>query len=183
MTKARKAIAIDGPAFLNVLAPCNRGWRSQTNDAITLSKAAVASCYWPLYEIEDGKLKVNSKPKEKLPLDDFIKPQGRFKHLYAPENEAILKQLKEDVERRNGQLIVVAIPSKAQFMGLDGFVPYQVHLRAICQEFGIEFLDLAPHFERTFLRTYFREGIHLNARGHEVAGEAIGEYLQAREGR
>ena len=105
MTKARKAIAIDGPAFLNVLSPCNRGWRSQTNDAIALCKSAVETCYWPLYEIEDGVLKVNSKPKEKKPLEEFLKPQGRFRHLFSPENEAVLKELQEDVDREWNRLL------------------------------------------------------------------------------
>ena len=98
MTKARKAIAVDGPAFLNVLAPCNRGWRSKSDDAIALSKSAIETCYWPLYEIEEGVLKVNSKPKEKKPIEEFLKPQGRFKHLFAPENAHMLKMLQEDVD-------------------------------------------------------------------------------------
>ena len=71
---------------------CNRGWRSQTNDAITLSRLAVNSCYWPLYEIEDGVTKITYTPKDKVPVADFMKPQGRFKHLFAPENEWLLKQ-------------------------------------------------------------------------------------------
>ena len=105
MTKARKAIALDGPAFLNVLSPCNRGWRSQTNDAIDLCKKAVETCYWPLYEIENGELKVNSTPKEKKPLEEFLKPQGRFRHLFTPENEAVLKELQEDVDREWNRLL------------------------------------------------------------------------------
>jgi pyruvate ferredoxin oxidoreductase beta subunit len=105
MTKARKAIAVDGPAFLNVLAPCNRGWRSQTNDAIALSRSAVETCYWPLYEIENGVLTVNSKPKEKKPVTEFMKPQGRFKHLFAPGNEGVLAQLQADVDREWERLL------------------------------------------------------------------------------
>ncbi len=105
MKKARKAIAVNGPAFLNVLAPCNRGWRSQTNDAIALSKMAVETCYWPLYEVENGKLTVNVKPKEKKPVTDFMKPQGRFKHMFAPENEGLLAQLQADVDREWERLL------------------------------------------------------------------------------
>jgi len=105
MTKARKAIAVDGPAFLNVLAPCNRGWRSATDDAILLSRLAVESCYWPLYEIEDGVMKINVKPKEKKPIDGFLKPQGRFKHLFAPENAGILEQLQAHVDKEWARLL------------------------------------------------------------------------------
>jgi len=99
MTKARKAINVDGPAFLNVIAPCNRGWRTPTNNAIELCKIAIDTCYWPLYEYEDGKLTINYKPKEKLPITEFLKTQGRFKHLFSPENEGLLKQIQDDIDR------------------------------------------------------------------------------------
>lgn len=105
MKKARKAIEVDGPAFLNILSPCNRGWRSKTNDAIMLSKAAVESCYWPLYEIEDGVLRITYKPKVKQSLDDFLKPQGRFKHFYAPGNEGVLAGLQEDIDKEWERLL------------------------------------------------------------------------------
>jgi len=97
--KMRKAFDIKGPKFINILAPCNRGWRSKTDDAIQLSRLAVQTCYWPLFEIENGITKVTFKPKEKKPLVDFLKPQGRFKHLFAPENEWLLKQAQEEVDK------------------------------------------------------------------------------------
>jgi pyruvate ferredoxin oxidoreductase beta subunit len=99
MKKARKAIATDGPAFLNVLSPCNRGWRSRTDDAIQLSRLAVETCYWPLYEIDDGVLNITARPREKKPLVDFLKPQGRFRHLFSPENKGVLKRLQEGVDK------------------------------------------------------------------------------------
>jgi pyruvate ferredoxin oxidoreductase beta subunit len=99
MKKVRKAHEIKGPKFINILAPCNRGWRSKTNDAITLSKIAVNSCYWPLYEIENGTTHITFTPKEKKPVVDFLKPQGRFKHLFTPENEWLLKAVQEEVDR------------------------------------------------------------------------------------
>lgn len=105
MNKARKAINIDGPAFLNVLSPCNRGWRSQTNDAIALSRLAVDTCYWPLYEVDNGVLKVNYKPKEKKPVSDFLKPQGRFKHMFAAGNEHLIANLQKDIDREWERLL------------------------------------------------------------------------------
>ncbi|MEC4677095.1 MAG: thiamine pyrophosphate-dependent enzyme [Nitrospirota bacterium] len=98
MKKVKKAHEIKGPKFLNIIAPCNRGWRSKTNDAIMLSRLAVNTCYWPLYEIEDGVTKITYTPKEKKPLVDFMKPQGRFKHLFAPENEELMKILQGQVD-------------------------------------------------------------------------------------
>ena len=106
--KVRKAFDIKGPKFMNILSPCNRGWRSRTDDAIMLSRLAVETCYWPLYEIEDGGVKVTFKPKEKKPLVDFLKPQGRFKHLFAPENEWMLKKAQEMVDKEWESLLKAA---------------------------------------------------------------------------
>lgn len=105
MKKVRKALEIKGPKFMNIIAPCNRGWRSRTDDAILLSRLAVETCYWPLYEVENGVTRVTVKPKEKKPLIDFLKPQGRFKHLFAPENEWLLKQAQEDVDKNWERLL------------------------------------------------------------------------------
>ncbi len=105
MTKARKAIAVPGPAFLNVLSPCNRGWRSSTDDAIMLARLGVETNYWPLYEIEDGELSISFKPKETKPLEEFLKPQGRFKHLFAPENASVLADLQAGIDREWHRLL------------------------------------------------------------------------------
>jgi pyruvate ferredoxin oxidoreductase beta subunit len=96
--KVRKAFEIKGPKFMNVISPCNRGWRSRTDDAILLSRLAVNTCYWPLYEVENGVTRITLKPKEKKPIIDFLKPQGRFKHLFKPENEWMLKKIQEDID-------------------------------------------------------------------------------------
>lgn len=105
MKKVKKAHEIKGPKFINILSPCNRGWRSKTNDAIALSKIAVNSCYWPLYEIENGVTKISFKPKEKEALINFLKPQGRFKHLFTPENEWLLAKMQEEVDREWEKLL------------------------------------------------------------------------------
>jgi pyruvate ferredoxin oxidoreductase beta subunit len=97
--KVRKAFEIKGPKFMNIIAPCNRGWRSRTDDAIALSRLGVETCYWPLYEIENGVTKITFKPKEKKPIVDFLKPQGRFKHLFKPENEGLLAKIQEDIDK------------------------------------------------------------------------------------
>jgi pyruvate ferredoxin oxidoreductase beta subunit len=99
MTKVRKALDVDGPAFINVLASCNRGWRTPTDTTIADTKMAVETCFWPLYEYENGRLTINYKPKEKKPVTEFLKTQGRFKHLFSPENESILERAQELVDR------------------------------------------------------------------------------------
>ncbi len=99
MKKVQKALKIQGPKFMNIISPCNRGWRSRTDDSIMLSRLAVETCFWPLYEIENGVIKITFKPKEKKPIVDFLKTQGRFKHLFKPENEWMLKKIQEDIDR------------------------------------------------------------------------------------
>jgi pyruvate ferredoxin oxidoreductase beta subunit len=99
MTKVKKALATNGPAYMGVVAPCNRGWRTQTNDSIQLSRLAVDTCYWPLYEVEAGKWTINYDPKErKKPIVEWLKPQGRFKHLFAPGNEGMLEKFQKLVD-------------------------------------------------------------------------------------
>jgi len=97
--KVRKALDIPGPKFMNIISPCNRGWRSRTDDAIMLSRLAVETCYWPLYEIENGVTKITFKPREKKPIIDFLKPQGRFKHLFKPDAEDFLKRIQDDIDK------------------------------------------------------------------------------------
>jgi pyruvate ferredoxin oxidoreductase beta subunit len=98
MKKVRKALEIKGPKFLNIIAPCNRGWRSQTNDAIRLSRLAVDTHYWPLFEIENGVTRITYTPKDKKELMRFLKPQGRFKHMFTSENEWMLTAAQEHVD-------------------------------------------------------------------------------------
>ncbi|MDP2279049.1 MAG: thiamine pyrophosphate-dependent enzyme [Nitrospirota bacterium] len=105
LKKVRKALEIKGPKFMNIIAPCNRGWRSRNDDAIMLSRLAVETCYWPLYEVENGVTKVTFKPKEKKPLVEFLKPQGRFKHMFAPGNEEMIKKAQEMVDKEWGSLL------------------------------------------------------------------------------
>lgn len=96
--KVRKALEIKGPKFMNIIASCNRGWRTRTDDAIMMSRLAVETCYWPLYEIENGVTKITFTPREKKSVVDFLKPQGRFKHLFKPENEGLLARIQEDTD-------------------------------------------------------------------------------------
>ena len=103
--KVQKAHEIKGPKFINVIAPCNRGWRSKTNDAIALARLAVNTCYWPLYEIENGVTKITVTPKEKIPVAEFMKPQGRFKHLFSPENEGLLQRVQDEVDKEWAKLL------------------------------------------------------------------------------
>lgn len=98
--KSHKAIYKKGPAFLNVLAPCPRGWRYETADLMEMCKLAVDTCFWPSFEVEDGEWKLSYKPKNKLPIEDFLRPQGRFKHLFKKDNEHLIHELQKEIDKR-----------------------------------------------------------------------------------
>ncbi len=99
MLKTKKALATEGPSFLNVISTCHRGWRSQPAKSIDILRVAVNTCFWPLYEVEKRKVTINYRPREKRPVTEWLKPQGRFRHLFAPENEHILTALQEGIDR------------------------------------------------------------------------------------
>ncbi|NLY20515.1 MAG: pyruvate ferredoxin oxidoreductase [Tissierellia bacterium] len=104
--KSYKAIYTEGSAFMNILAPCPRGWRYPTDQLAEMCRLAVETCYWPLFEVIDGQWILNYKPKNKLPIEEFLKPQGRFKHLFKPGNEHLLKEFQDEVDKRWNDLLV-----------------------------------------------------------------------------
>lgn len=98
-TKAEKAFTCEGPAFLAVLAPCPRGWRYPEDMTAQICRLAVNSKYWPLFEVENGVWKLTPvKENKQVDVEEFLKPQGRFKHLFKPENAALLEEIKADVD-------------------------------------------------------------------------------------
>ena len=106
--KAHKAFYTKGPAFLNVLSPCHRGWRFPLEDTIKISKLAVQTNFWPLYEVENGKWKINYKPRERLPITKWMEPQGRYKHLLTSENESIVKEIQQEVDDNWEKLLALS---------------------------------------------------------------------------
>ncbi|MGB0404686.1 MAG: thiamine pyrophosphate-dependent enzyme [Fusobacterium sp.] len=103
--KAEKAIYTEGAAYLSVMAPCPRGWRYSAEKIMEICKAAVETCYWPLYEVIDGEWKLSYRPKKKLPVTEFLKTQGRFKHLFKKGNEHMLEQFQKEVDLRWERLL------------------------------------------------------------------------------
>lgn len=103
--KSEKAIYTEGPAFLNIMAPCPRGWRYNTEDLMEICRLGVETCYWPLFEVIDGKWILNYEPKKKLPVEDFLRPQGRFKHLFKKGNEHLLESFQNEVDKRWNELL------------------------------------------------------------------------------
>jgi len=98
--KSEKAFSIDGAKFMNVLQPCRLGWAYKPEETAFLGRLAVDTCMWPLYEVENGVLKVNYKPKDKKPVVEFLKKQDRYRHLFKPGNEAIIEEIQKETDRK-----------------------------------------------------------------------------------
>ncbi|WP_027398140.1 thiamine pyrophosphate-dependent enzyme [Anaerovorax odorimutans] len=103
--KAYKAIYTEGAAFLNVLSPCPRGWRYEAKDIAKICKLAVETCVWPMYEVNYGEWKLTYEPKEKLPVEVFLKEQGRFKHMFKPGNEWMIEETQKYVDEKWEKLL------------------------------------------------------------------------------
>ena len=105
--KAENPIYTEGPTFLNVMAPCPRGWGYATEDLMKINKLAVETCYWPLYEVVNGVYHISYKPAKKLPIEEFLKPQKRFKHMFKPGNEWMIEEFQKEVDKRWQELLVL----------------------------------------------------------------------------
>ena len=104
--KAAKAFTTDGPAFLNILAPCHRGWRFPMEETVDVARMAVQSKVWPLYEVEYGEWKLSYKPKKEVPLEDYLKTQGRFAHLVKKEeNQKYVETLQQFINEEWQRLL------------------------------------------------------------------------------
>jgi pyruvate ferredoxin oxidoreductase beta subunit len=102
--KVKKALSIQGPKFIHILAPCPPGWRYPTEKTVELGKLAVRTGVWMLYEREAGKLTINgiskAAMKKPLPLEEYLSAQGRFKGISA---EAI-REMQLTLERNQRRL-------------------------------------------------------------------------------
>ncbi|MFC1941458.1 pyruvate synthase subunit PorB [Chloroflexota bacterium] len=101
MDKVAKAAAINGPTYIHILSVCPTGWRCATELAIALGRLAVQTGIFPLYEIEDGQYKLSVKTAKLKPVQDYLKLQGRFRHLSDEE----INKIQERVDREYAKLI------------------------------------------------------------------------------
>jgi len=98
VNKAEKAFKADGPAFINILAPCHRGWRFPMEKTMEISKLAIDTGFWPLYEVDNGVWRITIRPKQRKPVIEWIKSQGRYSHLLKEENKPVLERIQKEVD-------------------------------------------------------------------------------------
>ena len=107
INKVNKAKNIDGPSYVHILSVCPTGWRSAPNLSVDLGRLAVRTGVFPLYEIEEGTYTLNVDPAQLRPVEEYLKLQGRFRHLSAEHIAQIQERvtteytkLKEKVEKK-----------------------------------------------------------------------------------
>ncbi len=96
MSKVKKGVDIKGPAYIHVLTLCPTGWRTVSNRTIEIGKLATETGIFPLYEIENGQYRLTVDPKTLKPVEEYLKAQGRFRHLSPSEIEKIQKKVNHD---------------------------------------------------------------------------------------
>jgi pyruvate ferredoxin oxidoreductase beta subunit len=107
--KVQKAKTVNGPAYLHILSVCPTGWRIPPNKAIEYGKLAVDSGVFPLYEVENGVWKLSRKPKELIPVTDYFKGQGRYRHL----DETMVAEIQNKVNKRWERLVKITSEAAA----------------------------------------------------------------------
>jgi len=103
--KVERAVAADGPAFLNVLTDCPVGWGHEPRLFKQVLDTAVDCRYWPLYEVVDGDYRLTYTPAQPAPVADWLALQARFAHLLRPENAAVVADIQAQVEREWDELV------------------------------------------------------------------------------
>lgn len=99
--KLKQALDTEGPTFINAMSACTTEWKFESNLTVEVSDLAVDSLVFPLYEIINGvELNITYRPKNVVPVRDYLAAQGRFKHLFKKENEGIIEQWQKEVDAR-----------------------------------------------------------------------------------
>ncbi|HEY7708189.1 MAG TPA: thiamine pyrophosphate-dependent enzyme [Gaiellaceae bacterium] len=103
--KVERAVAADGPAFLNVLTDCPVGWGHEPRLGPRILNAAVETRFWPLYEVVDGVHRLTYEPKHPLPIEDWLAGQKRFAHLLRPESRELVERIQQQVDQDWAELV------------------------------------------------------------------------------
>lgn len=85
VNKVKKGLEHKGPAYVQVFSPCPKGWHHASDKAIEIAKLAFQTKISMLYEIEDGVVKFTKKPNHEKHIEEYLKTQGRFKHMNQKE--------------------------------------------------------------------------------------------------
>jgi pyruvate ferredoxin oxidoreductase beta subunit len=94
--KVKRAVEFEGAKYIQIHCPCVTGWGIQGKDAVPLARLAVETALYPIVEFENGELVKVRKIKDRKPVEEYLKPQRRFRHLFRhPEGKKILEMIQK----------------------------------------------------------------------------------------
>lgn len=99
--KVTKAMAIHGARYIHIHVPCPLGWGSETHLTVKLARLAVESGLYPLFEAEHGEITAHTAIRHKVPVAEYLQPQKRFAHLFAPKRDEERLGLIQAIADRN----------------------------------------------------------------------------------
>jgi pyruvate ferredoxin oxidoreductase beta subunit len=91
--KVTKAMSIRGARYIHIHVPCPLGWKSDSAHTIKVARLAVESGLFPLFEAEGGEVTDRTPIRKKVPVEQYLELQGRFKHLFHPRDEGALEAI------------------------------------------------------------------------------------------
>ena len=98
--KIETARNLKGPRLIIALAPCPTGWDYDPQQTVEIGKLAVKSGVWPLKEYIDGEIIHTKIPKQRAPVEEYLKLQGRFAHLFEPQrNDELIVEIQNKIDR------------------------------------------------------------------------------------
>jgi len=103
--KVKKAQKADGPAYIHMYACCPTGWRLAPDLAVEIGRVAVETGVFPLYEIDHGRVRITNPTPNLRPLVDYLKPQGRFRHLLTEDNADRVKEIEARLAKEYATLV------------------------------------------------------------------------------
>lgn len=109
IAKLRKAKAIKGPKFIQIISPCPAGWKFQSELTIKMARLSFETCVFPLYEVEEGCYNIK-RPAKKKDMREYLGPQGRFRHL----GKEVIKEIQNTVDKEWSVLLKKEICSNEE---------------------------------------------------------------------
>ena len=99
MEKVRKGLDTPGPAYVHILSVCPTGWRSLPDLSVRIGRLAVETGIFPMYEVENGQYRLSFDFPKLRPVTDYLKLQGRFRHLSPADVNKIQTRVTEEYEK------------------------------------------------------------------------------------
>jgi len=101
MRKVQKALEMEGPKYLHLLVPCVPGWGYESHLSLEMARLAAETFLFPVFEVENGVITRVKRVKERRPVEDYLRPQKRFAHLFRPGGEEHLEELRRIAEENS----------------------------------------------------------------------------------